>query len=349
MIQVAQIGCGYWGPNLLRNLVRLPEFEVVAVVEKSADRRAYVHSNYPDLSVIDDDDLLLDEMMNVDAVAVATPASTHFPLAQKFLEHGKHVFVEKPLALRAQECQVLIDLAEEKAVTLMVGHVFEYNAAVNQIKGLISTGELGDIYYITSERLNLGVIRQDVNALWNLAPHDISIINYWLGEEPESTSAQGMAYIQEDIEDVAFLVMHYPSGVAAHVHVSWLHPLKVRRMIVVGSKKMLVYDDTSADARIQIYDKGITRQSIDTSLGEFDTFAKFQLIHRAGDVLIPHLEYPEPIVMEMKDFARAIQNHSKPIADGYSGLRVVRVLEAAQESLDNCGAIIRIGKDGAIQ
>lgn len=342
MIKVAQIGCGYWGPNLLRNLNRLPEFEVAAVVEKSAERRKYVQGNYPNLPVIEDEDLLLNGKIDVDAVVVATPAYTHFSLARQFLEHGKHVFVEKPMALTTQECRTLIGLAEAKAVTLMVGHVFEYNAAVNKIKELVSTGELGDIYYITSERLNLGRVRQDINALWNLAPHDISIINYWLGEEPESASAQGMAYIQENIEDVSFLVIHYSSGVTAHVHVSWLHPLKTRRMIVVGSEKMLVYNDTSPDAKIQIYDKGITRQSIDANLGEFDTFAKFQLIHRAGDVLIPHLEYPEPIFVEMRDFAHAIRNNSQPIANGYSGLRVVKVLEAAQRSLENCGAIVRI-------
>lgn len=342
MIRIAQIGCGYWGPNLLRNLNRLPDFEVTAVVEKSAERREYVYNNYPNLPVIDDENLLLNGKVNIDAVVIATPAFTHFLLAKKFLEHGKHVFIEKPMASNTQECQILVDLAEEKAVTLMVGHVFEYNAAVTKIKELISQGELGDIYYVTSERLNLGRVRHDVNALWNLAPHDISIINYWLGEEPESTAAHGKAYIQENIEDVSFLIVNYPSGVTAQIHVSWLHPLKTRRMVVVGSKKMLVYDDTSADAKIQIYDKGITRQSVNTNLGEFDTFAEFQLIHRAGDVLIPHLEFPEPILVEMKDLAHAIQNNSQPVASGYSGLRVVKVLEAAQKSLNNHGTVVRV-------
>ena len=342
MIRVAQIGCGYWGPNLLRNLNRLSEFEVVAVVEKSPDRKLYVRNNYPHLSVIDDENLLLNGEFNVDAVVIATPAHTHFLLAKKFLEQGKHVFIEKPIASSTQECKTLIELANEKSLTLMVGHVFEYNASVKKIKELISNGELGDIYYITSERLNLGRVRQDVNALWNLAPHDISIINYWLEEEPKSISAQGVAYIQKDIQDVSFLTMRYPSNVMAHVHVSWLHPLKTRAMVVVGSKKMLVYDDTSADAKIRIYDKGITRQSINTNLGEFDTFAQFQLIHRAGDVLIPHFDFPEPILEEMKDLAQSIQTGSPPIADGYSGLRVVKVLESAQKSLENNGMVIQL-------
>src|SRR4030095_5030973 len=261
---VAQIGCGYWGPNLLRNFSALPNCTVKYVVDASAERRAFVECNFPKTTAVDSCDAVFDDR-DVVAVVIATPAATHFELARQALECGKHVLVEKPLATTVAEVDALARCAEPRDLLVMAGHTFIYNQAVRYVKRLIDAGELRGGRYIYSQRLNLGRIRSDIDAMWNFAPHDISIIQYWLNDqEPTSVSRQGVDCIQPGVQDVVFLNLAYPDKIIANIHVSWLDPQKVRKMTVVGSRKMVMYDDV-ADDKIAIYDKGIDRKAV---LGE---------------------------------------------------------------------------------
>jgi len=286
MINVAQIGCGYWGPNLLRNLVANPECEAKWIVEKSKDRQHYVKSLYPKVKITDDEKHALNDN-DVDAIVIATPADSHYPLAIESLKSDKHVFVEKPMATTVKQVQHIGEVAKEKNLVAMVGHTFLYNAAVRYVKQLIDSGELGEIRYLYSQRINLGRIRSDVDALWNLAPHDISIIQYWLDDpKPVSVSRKGMSFVQDGIDDVVFLNIIYPNKVMANIHVSWLDPHKIRKMTVVGSKKMVVYDDI-ADNKIAIYDKGIDRMAVLGQNMDFDDPGTFSFNHRSGDVVLP--------------------------------------------------------------
>jgi predicted dehydrogenase len=333
-IRIAQVGVGYWGPNLARNFAATEGGELVALCDRDARRLAQIGRQLPGTRLVADyEDILADK--SVDAVVIATPVATHFELAEAALSSGKHVFVEKPLATSSDECQRLIDLAEQNDRRLMVGHVFVYNAAVQAIKGYIDRGELGEIYYVYSQRLNLGQVRHDVNALWNFAPHDLSILGDWFDADPIGVSARGYSYVQPGIEDVVFMTLDYPGGIGANIHISWLDPLKVRRMTIVGSEKMLVYDDVSADAKVTIYDRGVSRREIDTldDRGPIRSFGEFQLLLRAGDVLIPKLAFEEPLKVECQHFVDCIRTGSAPRSDGRAGLRVVRALEAAQRAM----------------
>jgi len=334
-VRLALVGLGYWGPNLARNLAILDGAELVALCDANEERLRRIGRQYPSARLVPSfDDILADDQ--IDAVVVATPVETHFDLCRTALAAGKHVMVEKPLATSSAECETLIELAAAQGRTLMVGHVFVYNAAVNKVKEYIDAGEIGDVYYVYSQRLNLGQVRHDVNAMWNFAPHDLSIMCHWFGTEPTNLTARGHSYIQPGIEDVVFLNMEYPEGILASVHISWLDPLKVRRMTIVGSEKMVVYDDVSADAKVTVYDRGVTKQLIDkteASLGSYRTYGEFQLLLRAGDVLIPKLDFVEPLKIECQHFVDCIRTGQTPVSDGRQGLWVVRALEAAQRSL----------------
>jgi predicted dehydrogenase len=267
-IVLAQLGCGYWGPNLLRNFSRLPNCRVKYVTDLSPERRAFVETNFPRTKALDEYATVLSDA-EVTGVIIATPAGTHFQLAKEALLAGKHIFVEKPLATKVAEVDELDSLAKERGLVVMAGHTFIYNAAVRYVKKLLDAGELGEIRYIYSQRLNLGRIRSDIDALWNFGPHDISIIQYWLGDpEPVSVRSVGMDFIQNGINDVVFLSIVYPQKIIANIHVSWLDPQKVRKMIIVGSRKMVVYDDVAED-KIAIYDKGIDKRAI---LGQYMDF-----------------------------------------------------------------------------
>jgi predicted dehydrogenase len=273
---------------------------------------------------------------DIEAVVVATPVSTHFSISSEALDAGKHVFVEKPLAGSFEEGLALIRLAGEKGRTLMVGHTFVYTAAVNKIKDLIRAGELGDIYYISTSRVNLGLFQEDINVIWDLAPHDVSILNYILESRPISVSAVGHSYIQPDIQDVAFITMQYPKSILANVQVSWLNPNKIRKTTVVGSKKMLVYDDVSSLEKIRIYDKGVTVQP------HYDTFGEFQLSYRYGDISIPKLDDAEPLKIECQHFIDCIRNGTVPRSGGHHGLEVLLSLEAADRSMREHGSEVKI-------
>ncbi len=340
-INLAQIGVGYWGRNLLRSFFRADRIGRLVAVDPSENARKWIRREFPTTEIGSTFEAVLKDP-EIQAVALATPANTHAQMARRALKAGKHLFVEKPLALTTSQAEELVVLAREKNVILMVGHTFLYNGAVRTIRRYLQEDLLGRIYYIYSQRLNLGRVRTDVNAMWNLAPHDLSILLYWLGEMPVSVSAKGSDFLQDDIEDVVFMVLEFPGGISAHIHVSWLDPNKRRSMTLVGSKKMVVYEDTSADAKIKIYDKGITKKNLSQSLGEYDSFGKFQLIQRAGDLLIPKIEFKEPLREEANHFLESVATGSIPLTDGVHGLQVIRILEAAQTSLKNRGASVAI-------
>lgn len=323
---VGLVGYGYWGPNLLRNYMELPGVRVKWVCDRDAERLAKAKLRCPAANFTGVyDDLLGDP--EVDAIIIATPISTHFPLAEGALLAGKHVFVEKPLAASVVEAEALVSLAEQCGLTLMVGHTFEYSPPVVRIKEIIDSGELGEIYFVTSSRVNLGLHQRDVSVIWDLAPHDFSILFDWLGEEPVQVSAVGRGCVHPGIPDVAFVTLRFPSGAVAECQLSWLSPVKLRRTIVVGSKKMLMYDDTESVEKVKLFDHGV-------SMTEPGSFGEYQLSYRTGDILSPRMENSEPLKVEASHFIECVRTGARPKSGGESGLRVVRALERAQASLD---------------
>jgi len=326
---LAQIGCGYWGPTLLRNFSALPGCSVKYVVDSSPERRAFVEANFPFSRAIETHQTVLEDP-SVHGVVIATPAASHFSLVRDALDAGKHVFVEKPLATRVAEVDELSKRATKQNLVVMTGHTFVYNSAVRYVKRLIDAGELGELRYIYSQRLNLGRIRSDIDALWNFAPHDISIIQYWLDDpEPISIGRQGMAYMQEGIEDVVFLNLEYPGKVIANIHVSWLDPQKVRKMIIVGSRKMVVYDDI-AENKLLIYDKGIDRRAVLGENMDFDNPGGPQFDYRTGDILMPEVKFAEPVRVEAEHFVDCIRNSQEPLTGISHARNVVSILERAR-------------------
>jgi len=342
MIRLAQIGIGYWGKNLLRNFLVMNDAQVASVCDRDPSVLEKIAVQYPLLQFSEHAQEIFGDQ-RIDAVAIATPSESHFELAKAALEAGKHVFVEKPMANSSAACKELIALAEKHKRVLMIGHTFLYNAAVLKVREFVQSGELGEIYYLYSQRLNLGRVRQDVDAMWNFAPHDLSIILYWLDKMPQRVSARGSAYLQKNIADVVFLQLEFDGGVTANIHVSWLDPNKVRRMTVVGSAKMVVYDDVATDYKVRVYDRGITRQNLSANLGEFDSFGNFQLIQRAGDMLMPKVDFVEPLKVQCQHFIDCIVKEQKPVSDGENGFQVVRILEAAQRSMEAGGGMVEVG------
>lgn len=326
MHKVGVIGCGYWGPNLIRVFSQMNRSEVKAVADLDEGRLAHMRELYPSTTTTTDyREMLADPA--VDIVAVATPVRTHYRFASEALKAGKHVFVEKPLCATVQEGESLISLAGEHDRKLMVGHTFVYTDAVRRMKEIVDSGELGDIYYVNSQRLNLGLFQQDINVIWDLAPHDISIILHLLGLEPQVVCAIGASHINPSIEDVATLTLQFEKNVMAFVQSSWLDPDKVRRMTVVGSRKMMVYDDVQPTNKIWVYDKGVEKPS------HYDTYAEFPYAYRYGDIVIPKIGGAEPLRTELSHFLDCIENDAVPVSDGESGLRVIRILEASSQSL----------------
>ena len=331
MINIAQIGVGYWGPNLLRNLTANENCSVKVVVDLSEKRRRFVKGIYPSVNVTDKIEFVLNDP-DISAVVIATPVTSHFAFTMKALAAGKHVLVEKPMATSVEEVEQIGNLAKEKSLVAMVGHTFLYNAAVRYVKQLIDSGDLGDIRYIYSQRINLGRIRSDVDALWNLAPHDISIIQYWLGDpEPVSISRRGMDYIQNGVEDVVFLNVVYPNNIMANIHVSWLDPHKIRQMTVVGSKKMIIYDDI-AENKIAIFDKGIDRMAVLGENMDFDKPNDFQFNHRSGDVVLPKIAWQEPLKVEIEHFIDCISHGAECLTGVDHAKKVVQILSMSERS-----------------
>jgi predicted dehydrogenase len=333
---LAQYGCGYWGPNLLRAFSGLSNCWVKYVADSNAERRSFVEKAFPKTKAVESPDVVLSDTA-VDAIVVATPAASHFELASDALLAGKHVLVEKPLATKVSEVEVLERQATERGLVLMAGHTFIFNGAVRYVKRMIESGDLGEIRYIYSQRLNLGRIRSDVDALWNLAPHDVSIIQYWLDDPaPLSIRRLGMDFVQPGVDDVVFLNILYPKQVLASIHVSWLDPQKVRKMVVVGSRRMVVYDDMIED-KIAIFDKGIERMAVLGEGMEFDNPRPGHFSYRSGDILLPKINLAEPLRTEAEHFVQCIRTGEKPLTGAAHAKSVIAILERAEDERANHG------------
>jgi predicted dehydrogenase len=327
-VRIGVLGCGYWGPNHIRNfsMLRSAGAEMAVAADRDEARRRHVAELYPWVRLESDADAVLDDRA-IDAVVVATPVHTHYPLARKALEQGKHVLVEKPFVTDPAQADELVALARDKQRVLMVGHTFEYTAAVNRMRELVVSGEIGDVQYIRSLRVNLGLFQKDINVLWDLAPHDVSILLYVLQRMPTHVTAVGNAHVTEGVEDVAVVTLEFGPSLMANVIVSWLDPRKVREMTVVGNKKMLVYDDISANEKIRVYDKGVEGPR------HYDSFGDFQYSYRYGDIITPMLREHEPLRAECAHFLECIRTGAVPRSSGEVGARVCRILSSAQTSL----------------
>ena len=327
-VRIAVVGLGYWGPNLVRNLAALPSFEVTHVCDLRPETLAAIGTRYPAIrQTTRVEDVLGDP--DIEAIAIATPVSTHFKLAAAALAAGKHTFVEKPLATSVAEVLHLMSEADTNGLTLMPGHTFVYSPAVTTIGELIESGELGDIYFISSSRVNLGLHQPDVSVVWDLGPHDFSILRYWLGAVPYEVSAMSRSCVFPGIPDVCFINLKYPSGTVVHVELSWLAPSKLRRTAIVGSKKMVVYDDTSSEP-VRIFDSG-------ASIPDPESFGEFQLSYRTGDIVSPRINAVEPLAAELANFADAIRHGAALVSSAELGLDVIRTVEATNRSLAHAG------------
>lgn len=335
MLGISVIGYGYWGPNLVRNFSQVPNARVVSVCDQRAERRAQVEAVYPAIRTCAD---VRDIWSNpaVDAVAIATPVSSHFELALQALRAGKHVFVEKPFTTTSAQAEQLIEEAEKRRLTLMVDHTFVYTSAVRKIKELIDNGSTGKILYYDSVRVNLGLFQHDVNVLWDLAVHDLSIMDYLFERSPVTIAATGMAHVQGQPENLAYLTCYFDNNLIAHFHVNWLAPVKVRQTLIGGAQKMIVYDDIEMSEKIKVYDKGITLSDNPADIYQL------KVGYRAGDMWAPRLDNVEALQIEANHFADCITNTRKPLTDGSVGLRVVRILEAASQSIAQRGAPINL-------
>jgi predicted dehydrogenase len=331
MVRFGVIGYGYWGPNVVRNLSQLDGSEVVAVCDKSPTARKRVQKAYPNVRVAADCSDLT-SARDIDAIAVVTPVWSHYELAKAALQNGKHVFIEKPLTSSAAQAEELIDLAEQKNLKIMVDHTFLFTGAVKKISQLLDEGALGKLYYYDSTRVNLGLFQHDVNVVWDLAPHDLSIIDHLIKETPEAVVATGQTHLN-GLEDIAFLTVYFPNKIIAHINVNWLSPVKVRTTLIGGEKKMLVWNDLEADEKIKIYDKGV---NITSRQGLYNLLVNY----RSGDMWSPQLEQVEALRQELAYFVDCIANNQRPTNDGAAGLRVVKMLEAATESLKKRGALV---------
>jgi predicted dehydrogenase len=334
VINLAVVGYGYWGPNIVRNVMERAELNLWGLCEMNPERVEKFSARYPGVHTTPDfDEVLADPA--VDAVSIATPPATHYPLVKRALEAGKHVLVEKPLATTAADAEELVEIAERAGLVLMPGHTFLYSAAVNKVRDLIESGELGEVYFVTSSRMNLGIYQPD-GVVNDLAPHDLSILMYWLGEPVSMVSASGSTVFQNGVPETAFLTLSFEQGTTANVQLSWLAPHKVRQTIVVGSKRMVVYDDAATDGAVRIYDRGV-------DFTEPTNFGEYQLTYRSGDMLVPRLEPAEPLGLELADFANAIETGTDPRSHARLGVEIVRILEAAHESLVSSGRPVSVG------
>jgi len=332
-LSIGVIGYGYWGPNIVRNFNLQDHSQVAMVCDRRPEALAKVARNYPNVEVTTDIVEVL-RSPNVDVVAVVTPVWTHFDLAKAALENGKHVFVEKPFTATASQAEELIEIAERKSLKIMVDHTFLFTGAVRKMKQLIDSGELGDLYYYDSTRVNLGLFQHDVNVIWDLAPHDLSIMDYLLPGKPESVVATGQKHVN-GVEDIAFMTIYYPHKMIAHINVNWLSPVKVRTTLVGGDKKMLMWNDLESDEKIKIYDRGV---QMNTREGVYDLLVSY----RSGDMWAPQIESTEALKLELGYFNDCILNNEQPINDGHAGLRIVKMLQAADESLRNRGDQVKI-------
>ena len=336
MVRIGVIGCGYWGPNLIRNFVTFPGTELVWACDLDEIRLQKVLRPYPSVQQTTDlEEVLKDD--GVDAIAIATPVHTHFPIAKACLESGKHVLIEKPLASSVAQGEELVNLAEKNNLRLMCDHTFCYTGAVRKIRDIVKSGTLGELLYFDSVRVNLGLFQQDVNVVWDLAPHDLSIVDFVVDEKPVLVSAHGVSHAGNDIENIAYISLGYQNSFIAHFHVNWLSPVKVRKTMIAGSEKMLVWNDLDQAEKIKIYDKGIKVKQ-----GEREQKERLLVSYRSGDMYAPRIDQVEALSLMVKEFADCIQENRPALTDGDAGLRVLRILDAANRSIKADGANVRI-------
>jgi predicted dehydrogenase len=325
-IKVGVVGLGYWGPNLVRNFRALPDCHLKMMCDLSEDRLKHLSTLYPEVEAATDFKHALNGG-GLDAVVIATAVRSHYPMAKASLLAGKHTFIEKPMASSSEQCEELIDIARRKGLVLMTGHTFLYSPAVRKIKELVDSGDIGEIRYISARRLNLGLFQKDINVAWDLAPHDISIIQHIIGEQPVTVNCRGSAHITPGIEDVTTMCLSFEKQRTAIIHSSWLDPRKVREMTIVGSKRMIVYDDVMQQEKIKIFDARVERPP------HYDTFAEFHYAYHYGDVYVPYLKQEEPLKIECQHFLDCIKHGTSPLTNGDRGLELVRILEASSQSL----------------
>lgn len=335
MVGIGVIGYGYWGPNLVRNFSQAQGAQVIAVCDQRAERRSMVEKVYPSVQTYSEVHEMLSNPL-VDAVAIATPVSSHYALAMQAMQAGKHVFVEKPFTANVTQAEQLVEQAEKRQLTLMVDHTFIYTSAVRKIKDLLSSGSLGQLYYYDSVRVNLGLFQSDVNVLWDLAVHDLSIMDYLIDRSPTMVAATGMSHVPGRPENMAYLTCFFNDSLIAHFHVNWLAPVKVRQTLIGCSEKMVVYDDIEMSEKIKVYDKGIIVGQDD------DTIYQRHVGYRTGDMWAPRIDNVEALKLEAEHFVECINNRERPLSDGHAGLRVVRILEAASRSMATRGQPVEL-------
>ena len=333
-MKVAVIGAGYWGPNLIRNFLSQDEVENVIACDRDSERLAKMRKSFHGIETSTDYEEVI-KRADVEIVAIATPVSLHYEIAKKALLAGKHCWIEKPMTVSVAEAEELIELADQNNLKIFVDHTFIYTGAVRKMKEIITSGRLGELYYFDSVRVNLGLFQHDVNVIWDLAPHDLSIMDYLLEQRPLAVSAIGSCHVGNDLEDIAYLTLQFENNLIASFHVNWLAPVKIRKTLIGGTKSMIVYDDTEASEKLKIYDKGI---EVTTREGVYDTLVQY----RTGDMLSPKIEQTEALSLAAQHFIDCIKNDKKPITDGTSGLNVVRILEASEISIKNQGKLIRL-------
>ena len=337
-IKVGIVGCGYWGPNLVRNLRSLPDCSLEYVCDLNEQRLAHLRNLYPEVKGETQYDHLLNGA-DLNAVLIATAVNSHYPMAKASLLAGKHTFIEKPMALLSEQCEELVELAARNGLVLMVGHTFLYSPVVRRIKEIVDAGDLGDIRYIAARRLNLGLFQKDINVAWDLAPHDISIILYLMDELPLSVNCKGSAHVTPGVEDVTIMCLNFRRHRSALIHNSWLDPRKVREMTIVGTNRMLVYDDVAQLEKVRIFDARVERPP------HYDTFAEFQYAYHYGDMYVPYIKQEEPLKTECQHFLDCIRNGTEPLTSGRQGLELIKILEASSLSLQQKGAAIELNGD----
>ena len=334
-LKVGVVGCGYWGPNLIRNFRSLPDCQLKIMCDLSQQRLIHLKTLYPEVQRSMDYGHMLNGV-ELDAVVIATAVKSHYPMAKASLLAGKHTFIEKPMASSSEQCEELVEIARKKGLVLMVGHTFLFSPAVGKIREIVASGDVGEIRYICARRLNLGLFQKDINVAWDLAPHDISIILSVIGEQPTTVNCRGSAHITQGIEDVTTMCLGFAKQRTAIIHSSWLDPRKVREMTIVGSKRMIVYDDVAPLEKIRIFDARVE------SPPHYDTFAEFQYAYHYGDMYVPYIKQEEPLKTECQHFLDCIRHGTHPLTDGKQGLELVRILEASTKSLEKGGAPVEL-------
>ncbi len=335
-MNIGVIGCGYWGPNLIRNFGALDDVRIIGVSDRRAERLDFIKRQFPAIEIFTQDANVLLKHTDIDAIVIATPVSTHFSLGMDALQNGKHIFLEKPFTATTEQAEKLIEVADRKKLKIMVDHTFIYTGAVQSIKKLVDNGELGELYYFDSVRVNLGLFQHDVNVIWDLAPHDVSIMDYLLNRPPKAIAATGVAHFDNGIENIAYISTYYENNLLGHIHVNWLAPVKIRKTLLSGAKKMVVYDDMEPSEKVKIYDKGVDVHE------DKEQIYNLLIQYRTGDMMAPQIDLTEALKKVSQEFIDAISEDRQSLTDGMAGYRVVQILEAANQSIRKNGYVVEL-------